>query len=64
MNLFTQSAIREVYDCHVLIQEWLHGSEQATAGLLIKILKMFSPDFSMVNPNGDNLTYTDLEFFI
>ena len=64
MNLFTQAAIREVYDWHVLIQEWFHGYEQATPELLMKILKMFSPGFSMINPNGSNLTYTDLELFL
>lgn len=64
MNLFIQTAIREVYDCHVLIQEWFHGTDQATPELFGKMMKMFSPSFSMINPNGGNLTYTDLELFL
>ena len=64
MNLITQSAIREVYDSHVLIQEWFNGTDKATAQLLEQLLIMFAPDFSMVNPKGGELNRSDLESFL
>lgn len=64
MNLITQAAIREVYDSHILIQEWFNGTDKATPQLLAQLLTIFSPDFSMINPNGGELNLSDLENFL
>ena len=64
MQLITELAIAEVYNCHVLIEEWFNGSKKATPELLEKLLAKFSHDFSMINPNGNQLGYNDLQAFL
>lgn len=64
MKAITTAAIAEVYNCHILIEEWFNGSKNATPELLNELLAKFSNDFSMINPNGSQLTYKDLESFL
>jgi len=58
------AAIREVYDCHVLIETWFHGGEQATPEVLERLLAAFDQGFSMVNPGGSHLGYGGLASFL
>lgn len=64
MQSITKLAIAEVYNCHVLIEEWFNGSKNATPELLDKLLAKFSHNFSMINPNGNQLNYSDLRVFL
>lgn len=64
MKALTQAAIDEVYACHVRIESWFHGQEDATPALLTTLLGKFAPSFSMVNPGGVALTYDDLQQFL
>ncbi len=64
MNNFLAKSIKEVEDCHILIEEWFHGTEQATPQLLEQLLKMFSPSFSMINPKGVQLNSVNLREFL
>jgi hypothetical protein len=64
MSQLTQAAIQEVYDCHVLIETWFHGKDDATADVLNKLLVAFDSHFSMVNPGGGELDATGLETFL
>jgi hypothetical protein len=58
------AAIREVYDCHVLIETWFHGAEQATPEVLERLLAAFDHGFSMVNPGGKQLGHDGLASFL
>lgn len=49
MNAVTQTAIYEVYNSHILMQEWFNGSDKATPQLLEQLLLIFSPEFSMID---------------
>lgn len=64
MSQLTQAAIKEVYDCHVLIETWFHGKETATPELLETLLAAFDKDFSMINPGGGELNAVDLANFL
>lgn len=64
MKAITKAAIAEVYNCHTLIEEWFNGSKNATPELLNRLLAKFSNSFSMINPNGNQLAFKDLETFL
>jgi hypothetical protein len=48
----TIAAVKEVYDCHVLIENWFHGGDKAPEEVLQRLLAAFDRGFSMVNPGG------------
>lgn len=64
MNLITTAAINEVYNSHVLIEEWFHGTEKATPQLLEQLFSVFAADFSMINPAGNELNRHDLKYLL
>ncbi|MBP9742419.1 MAG: hypothetical protein KBD37_03580 [Burkholderiales bacterium] len=64
MNLITAAAINEVYKSHVLIEEWFKGTYKATPQLLQQLLSVFTPDFSMISPNGNQLNRHDLKHML
>ncbi|RLZ07878.1 DUF4440 domain-containing protein [Acinetobacter sp. 2JN-4] len=58
MNRYFQ----EVLDAHVLIRRWL-GDVSIPYEVCEDLLARFSPAFSMVTPNGDQLNYKSLTAF-
>lgn len=49
----------EVMDAHLAIESWLSG--RAGEGALQPLLARFSPQFSMVAPGGNRLSYAELQ---
>lgn len=58
MNRYFQ----EIIDAHELIRQWL-GNAQADSIIYDQLLARFSPNYSMVTPNGIQINYRSLAAF-
>ncbi|KAA2222815.1 hypothetical protein [Chryseobacterium sediminis] len=57
----TEKIIEEIESFHKNIEKWFQGNTENQEDLYNKLLSGFSPDFKMVNGNGDTVTLSMLE---
>ena len=51
---------KEIKDFHENIERWFQGKTEDQENLYTKLLSGFSPDFKMLNGNGDTVTLSAL----
>lgn len=52
----TEKIIGEIEEFHRNIEKWFQGKTENQESLYNKLLSGFSPDFKMINGNGDTVT--------
>lgn len=52
----TEKTIREITEFHRNIEQWFQGKSAEQEILYQQLLSGFSPDFKMINGNGDTVT--------
>ncbi|UKB85947.1 hypothetical protein LF887_10065 [Chryseobacterium sp. MEBOG06] len=52
----TEKIIKEIKEFHKNIEKWFQGKSENQDGLYTKLISGFSPDFRMINGNGDTVT--------
>lgn len=56
----TEKITREIKEFHYMIEEWFRGNAQDQEILYQKLLSGFTPEFRMINGNGNTVTLSDL----
>lgn len=56
----TEKIIREIIEFHQNIERWFQGKTENRENLHRKLLSGFSPEFRMINGNGDTVTLSML----
>ncbi|SEH32279.1 hypothetical protein [Chryseobacterium culicis] len=57
----TEKIIGEIKEFHRNIEKWFQGKAKNQESLYKDLLSGFSPDFKMINGNGDTITLSMLE---
>ena len=52
----TEKVMKEIIDFHQNIEKWFNGVSENQEGLYKTLLSGFSPEFRMINGNGDLVT--------
>lgn len=56
----TDKITREIKEFHYMIEEWFRGNAPDQEILYQKLLSGFTPEFRMINGNGNTVTLSDL----
>lgn len=56
----TEKIIREIIEFHQNIEKWFQGKTENQQALYRTLLSGFSPEFRMINGNGDTVTLSTL----
>lgn len=56
----TEKITREIKEFHYMIEEWFRGNAPDQEILYQKLLSGFTPEFRMINGNGNTVTLSDL----